>query len=63
MADRLVLHIGAMKSGTSFLQNVMAANADLLNWKENILLRYYTAETLQLERAKKTFLLPDRLMR
>src|SRR5688572_30319477 len=30
MADRLVLHIGAMKSGTSFLQNVMAANAELL---------------------------------
>ena len=44
-------------------QEFEAANADLLNWKENILLRYYTAETLQLERAKKTFLLPDRLMR
>jgi hypothetical protein len=30
MATRLFLHIGAMKSGTSFIQNVLAGNKDLL---------------------------------
>lgn len=30
MAQRLVLHIGSMKSGTSFVQNVLAANKDRL---------------------------------
>ena len=30
MAKRLVLHIGAMKSGTSFIQNVLTRNRDLL---------------------------------
>jgi hypothetical protein len=44
-------------------QKFAAANADLLNWNENILHRYYNAETLQSDRAKKTFLLPDRLER
>ena len=39
-----------------------ATNTDLLNWKENILHRYYTAETLRSLRAKKSFLLPDRLV-
>lgn len=28
MADRIVLHIGTMKTGTSFVQNVMVRNAD-----------------------------------
>lgn len=30
MAQRLVLHIGSMKSGTSFVQNVLAANKERL---------------------------------
>ncbi|GAB2884915.1 hypothetical protein [Nocardioides pacificus] len=30
MARRLVLHVGAMKSGTSFIQNVLAGNRELL---------------------------------
>lgn len=30
MAERLILHIGAMKSGTSYIQNVLAANRPAL---------------------------------
>lgn len=30
MAQRVVLHVGSMKSGTTFLQNLMMANRDLL---------------------------------
>ena len=46
MADRVVLHIGTMKSGTTFLQNVVSANRDVLRdqgisfvgrkWREQI---------------------------
>ena len=36
-----------------------AGNADLLNWKENVLKKYYRAETLSSEFARKTFLFPD----
>jgi hypothetical protein len=30
MAERLIVHIGAMKSGTSFLQNVLMENSEVL---------------------------------
>lgn len=39
-----------------------AANADLLTWKPSILDRYYTSETLWSQRAKQTFVMPDRLV-
>jgi hypothetical protein len=35
-------------------------NADLLTWKPSILDRYYTAGALWSERARRTFVLPDR---
>jgi hypothetical protein len=35
-------------------------NPDLLEWKPNILSRYYREETLQSDFAKSTFLMPDR---
>lgn len=38
-------------------------NADLLSWKDNILKRYYSEETLFSELARNTFLFPDRLDR
>ena len=38
------------------------ANPDLLNWQENILKSYYREETLNSARAKRLFLLPDRLL-
>jgi hypothetical protein len=37
-----------------------ANNADLLNWKENILKTYYTDETLASDLARNTFVLPDK---
>ena len=36
-------------------------NPDLLTWKPSILARYYREETLASARAKRTFLMPDRL--
>jgi hypothetical protein len=38
-----------------------ARNADLLTWKPSILERYYRTETLWSERARRTFVMPDRL--
>jgi hypothetical protein len=36
-------------------------NADLLTWKPSALDRYYRAETLMSDRARRTFVMPDRL--
>jgi hypothetical protein len=36
------------------------SNADLLIWKDGILNRYYHAETLASELARRTFIFPDR---
>jgi hypothetical protein len=36
-------------------------NSDLLNWKDNILRKYYQDETLASEFAKRTFVFPDRI--
>jgi hypothetical protein len=38
-----------------------AGNADLLTWKPSILARYYRGETLASAKAKRTFVMPDRL--
>ena len=38
-----------------------AENADLLCWQPSILARYYEASTLASDRARRTFVLPDRL--
>ena len=34
---------------------------DLMTWKPSILARYYLEETLASSRAKRTFVMPDRL--
>jgi hypothetical protein len=39
----------------------VAANADLLNWKDNVLKKYYSDGTLASDLAKGTFLLPDKI--
>ena len=36
-----------------------AANGDLMNWKNNILKRYYREDTLSSDLARGTFLFPD----
>jgi hypothetical protein len=48
---------GASQSWEEFA----AANADLLNWKENILRRYYNEATLRSETARRIFVFPDKL--
>src|ERR1700722_20325248 len=40
-----------------------AQNPDLLDWKNNVLKKYYREETLKSDLARNTFLLPDRLLR
>jgi hypothetical protein len=37
-----------------------ASNPDLLNWKDNVLKKYYRGETLSSDLARTTFLFPDR---
>jgi hypothetical protein len=37
-----------------------ASNADLLQWKDNVLKKYYRDETLSSELARSIFLFPDR---
>jgi hypothetical protein len=36
-------------------------NADLLDWKDNILKSYYRHDTLNSEMARRTFVLPDKI--
>jgi len=38
-----------------------AANGDLLSWQPSVLDRYYTKETLDSGRARRVFVMPDRL--
>lgn len=38
-----------------------AAHADLLGWKPSILDRYYRSDTLWSDRARRVFVMPDRL--
>jgi hypothetical protein len=37
-----------------------ASNADLLEWKDHVLKKYYREETLESDLAKRTFLFPDK---
>jgi hypothetical protein len=37
-----------------------AGNSDLLDWKDNVLKKYYRGETLSSELARSTFLFPDK---
>lgn len=39
-----------------------AGNADLLNWEDNVLKKYYRGETLNSNLAKTTFLFPDKFI-
>ena len=41
-------------------QEFVDKNADLFDWKDNILKSFYQDETLSSERARRTFVFPDR---
>lgn len=55
--ERMV-RAGCGQTWTEFAAN----NQDLLNWKENILKKYYREETLRSDLAKNTFVFPDRVI-
>jgi hypothetical protein len=40
----------------------VAGNADLLDWENNILRKYYRAETMESALAKRVFLFPDKIV-
>jgi hypothetical protein len=42
-------------------ESFVEQNADLFRWRPSVLDRYYYPETLASERAKRVFVLPDRL--
>lgn len=44
-------------------EEFLAGNADLLNWKDHVLKKYYEDQTLASELARTTFVLPDRRVR
>jgi hypothetical protein len=51
-----VARAGSQQTWTEFA----ATNEDLLNWKDNVLKKYYRSETLSSELARTTFLFPDK---
>ncbi len=51
----------ARSGGEQTWEQFADGNPDLLNWKENILKRYYREETLASALAKSTFLFPDKI--
>ncbi len=49
------------ETGRDVSWDVFAArNRDLLSWRPSVLDRYYREETLKSERARRTFVMPDR---
>jgi hypothetical protein len=49
----------ARSSGPQTWRQFETGNPDLLNWKDNILKKYYRDETLSSDLAKRVFLFPD----
>ena len=59
----LLIHERQQRAAASDWPDFAARNPDLLAWKPSVLDRFYTAETLWSDEAKRTFLMPDRLIR
>ncbi|MBV8518542.1 MAG: hypothetical protein JO197_14180 [Acidobacteria bacterium] len=54
-----LIHERMQRSSASDFAEFAEANPDLLRWKPSVLDRYYRAETLQSDLARRTFVLPD----
>jgi hypothetical protein len=54
-----IARAGHQQTWTEFV----ASNGDLLNWKDNVLKKYYCDETLTSDLARSTFLFPDKTIR
>ena len=58
LAFLLLIH--ERMNGESAFVDFRAANPDLFKWKPSVLDRYYRAETLASDLARRVFVLPDR---
>jgi hypothetical protein len=59
----LLIHERRARLGpTHTWEEFATANADLLDWKEPILKKYYRDETLKSDFGRRVFVLPDRLL-
>lgn len=56
-----LIHERMQQASCESFDDFARANADLLTWKPSILDRYYRAETLKGELARRTFVMPDGL--
>jgi hypothetical protein len=56
----LLIHERQQAAPADDFEAFAAANADLLRWKPSILDSYYTADVLWSDRARATFLMPNR---
>ena len=52
-----IVRAGIQQTWTQFA----AGNADLLNWKDNVLKKYYREETLASDLARSSFVFPDKI--
>jgi hypothetical protein len=57
----LLIHERQEQCGATSWESFADVNRDLLVWKPSILDCYYNAETLWSERARRSFVMPDRL--
>ncbi|HME07565.1 MAG TPA: hypothetical protein VKG25_10955 [Bryobacteraceae bacterium] len=53
-----IVRAGIQQTWTQFA----AGNADLLNWKDNVLKKYYREETLASDLARNNFMFPDKMV-
>jgi hypothetical protein len=51
----------ARMEGRQSWTEFVGSNGDLLDWRENVLRKYYREETISSELAKSTFLFPDKV--
>ncbi len=56
----LLIHERMARAGNHKLDCIRLSNADLLNWKDNVLKKYYRDETLASDLAKRIFVFPDK---
>lgn len=59
-AFMFVIHERMQRGSFDDFDTFADLNPDLLTWKPSVLDRYYTPETLASERARRSFVMPDR---
>ncbi|HVQ30702.1 MAG TPA: hypothetical protein VMV21_14025 [Vicinamibacteria bacterium] len=62
VAYLLLIHERQEREGAASFEEFRVLNPDLFCWKPSVLERYYRKETLASDLARRTFLLPDRLL-